>query len=59
MAKERGESMARSRANWRAKQKAKYKEEMLDKRNGNVNDPTPYEAMKRICNAEKQSNKNR
>ena len=51
--------MARSRANWRAKQKAKYKEEMLDKRNGNVNDPTPYEAMKRICNAEKQSNKNR
>ena len=43
----------------RTRRRELHKEEMLDKRNGNVNDPTPYEAMKRICNAEKQSNKNR
>jgi hypothetical protein len=43
----------------RKRRREALKEEMLDLKNCNVNDPTPYEAMKRICNAEKQSIKNR
>ncbi len=40
----------------RARQREAHKEEMLDKRNYcNVNDPTPYLAVKRLCDLERKA----
>lgn len=53
-------SREKTRANKKLGQEERRREEMLERENHfGWADPTPYEALKRICNAEKQSNKNR
>ena len=49
--------MSKSRANWRAKQREKHREEMLDTRNNcGINDTVPYLAVKHIIEIKEKPN---
>jgi len=49
-------AISREREKWRAKQKARKKEEMTEAKNayGN-NDPTPFEALRHIVQQEREN----